>query len=59
MSILRDQQVRKHWVSQEKYIEKVLQRFNMKDVKPAGVLLGSHFKLRKVDLSENEMKIIE
>lgn len=33
--------------------------FNMKDAKPVGVPLGSHFKLRKVDLSENEMKEME
>lgn len=28
----------------------------MKDAKPVGVPLGSCFKLRKVDLSENEEK---
>lgn len=31
----------------------------MKDAKPIDVLLGSHFRLRKVDLSEKEVKEIE
>ena len=37
-------------MSQEKYIEKVLDRFNMKDTKLVGTPLASHFKLC-VDLS--------
>ena len=45
MSIRRDWQARRLWGSQEKYIEKVLQRFDRKEAKPHGVPLGSHFKL--------------
>ena len=56
MSIRRDRGARKLWVSQQKYIEKVLEKFNMKDAKPVGVPLGGHFKLKKSDLSETEMK---
>eukprot|EP00253_Pinus_taeda_P028006 PITA_28006 len=33
------------WLSQEKYIKKVLGRFNMKDAKPVGTPLATHFKL--------------
>lgn len=43
-------------MSQEKCIEKVIQRFNMKDAKPIGVSLRSHLKLKKMDLNENEVK---
>lgn len=51
----------KLWVSQEKYIEKVLKQFYMKDAKPVSGPLGGHFKLTKNDLSDNEieeMKIV-
>ena len=34
-------------LSQTEYIEKVLRRFNMLDVKPVNVPLGCHFKLSK------------
>ena len=33
------------WLSQEKYIEKVLDRFNMKDVMPIGIPLAPNNKL--------------
>jgi len=33
------------WLSQEKYIKKVLDRFNMKDDKPVGTPFAAHFKL--------------
>lgn len=33
------------WLSQEKYIKKVLDKFNMKDAKPVGTPLATHFKL--------------
>ena len=36
-------------MSQERYIEKVLNKFNMKDAKPMGTPLADHFKL-SVDL---------
>lgn len=51
-----DWQAKKLWVSLEKCIEKVIQRFNMKDAKPVGVPLRSHFKLKKMDLNENDVK---
>ena len=35
------------WLSQEKYVERILERFNMKLAKPVGTPLGGHFKLSK------------
>ena len=36
-----------HWLSQEKYAERILERFNMKHAKRVGTPLGGHFKLSK------------
>ena len=36
-----------HWLSQEKYAERILERFNMKHAKPVGTPLGGHSKLSK------------
>ena len=47
MQILRDRKAKKLWLSQEKYIEQVLERFSMKHAEPVSTPLGSHFKLRK------------
>ena len=45
MSIVRDRKVKKLWLSQEKYIEKVLQRFYMNNSKVVSTPLATHFKL--------------
>ncbi|GKV38176.1 hypothetical protein SLEP1_g46114 [Rubroshorea leprosula] len=45
MKIFRDRKNKKLWLSQEKYIEKVLDRFNMSKAKPVGTPLAGHFKL--------------
>jgi hypothetical protein len=34
MEIKRDQKRRKHWLNQRKYVETILQRFNMQECKP-------------------------
>ena len=47
MKIVRERTKRKLWLSQEKYIERVLERFNMKSVKPVSTPLASHLKLSK------------
>ena len=36
---------KRSWLSQEKYIEKVLNKFNTKDVKPVRKPITTHFKL--------------
>ena len=45
MKITRDRKNRKLWLSQERYIEKVLERFNMSEAKPVCSPLADHFKL--------------
>ena len=45
MRILRDRKNKKLWLSNEKYIEKVLERFNMGSSKPVNTALAGHFKL--------------
>ena len=45
MQITRDRETKKLWLSQEKYIEKVLQRFHMDKSKVVSTPLALHFRL--------------
>ena len=54
MQILRDRKDKKLWLSQEKYIEQILERFNIKHAKPVSTPLGAHFKLRKKSCSSSK-----
>ena len=45
MKIVCDKRNKKLWLSQEKCIEKVLDKFNMKDAKPVGPPLAPNIKL--------------
>lgn len=54
MQILRDRKAKKLWLSQEKYVERVLERFNMKSAKPVSTPLANHFKLSKRSCPTNE-----
>jgi hypothetical protein len=45
MEIFRDRRNGKLWLSQQKYVKKILLRFGMNDVKPVSVPLASHFKI--------------
>ena len=47
MEILRDRKADKLWLSQERYIEWMLEMFNMKNSKPISTPLAGHFKLSK------------
>ncbi|GKV04185.1 hypothetical protein SLEP1_g16379 [Rubroshorea leprosula] len=47
MAITRDRKAGKLWLSQEKYVEQLLERFNMKHAKPVSTPLANHFKLSK------------
>ena len=47
MKIVRDRKSKKVWLSQEKYVERVLEKFNMRDAKPVSTPLANHFKLSK------------
>ena len=42
---MHDREKKRLWLSQENYIKKVRDRFNMKDAKPVGTPLAGHFKL--------------
>ena len=63
MEILRDRKTGKLWMSQERYIERMLERFNMKNSKPVSTPLASHFKLSKrlcpsIEKEKGEMSVI-
>ena len=45
MEIHRDRKNGKLWLSQHKYMEKILMRFGMNNVKPVQIPLASHFKI--------------
>jgi len=45
MEITRDRGSSRLWLSQENYILKVLERFNMAEARPVTALLAGHFKL--------------
>jgi hypothetical protein len=45
MEISRDRRNGKLWLSQHKYVQKILLRFGMNSVKPVYVPFASHFKL--------------
>ena len=47
MQIIQDGKKKRLWLSQEKYVERVLKRFNMDKAKPVSIPLGNHFKLSK------------
>ena len=54
MKIQRDRQVGKLFLSQKSYIEKILERFNLKDCKPVSTPFASHFKLSSSQCPTNE-----
>ena len=45
MHIIRDRSKKQLWLSQERYVTKVLQRFNMSEAKPVGSTLPENCKL--------------
>ena len=45
MEIMRDREKYKLYLSQKKYIEKVLHRFNMQNAKPVSTPLAAHLQL--------------
>ena len=47
LEIIRDRKNRRLWLLQERYIEQILERFNMKEAKIVNTPLGGHFKLKK------------
>ena len=57
MRIKRDRKLKLMFLSQEKYIAKVLDRFNMTDAQPLGVPLPPYTKLSKADCPKDEMAL--
>jgi hypothetical protein len=57
MIITRDRKNHKLKLSQGEYIEKVLERFRMKNAKPISTPLASHFKLIKEMCPKTEEEI--
>ncbi|OMO51796.1 Reverse transcriptase, RNA-dependent DNA polymerase [Corchorus capsularis] len=56
MDIIRDRKAGKLWLSQEKYVERILKRFNMQDAKSVSTPLANHFKLTKKSCPVSEKK---
>ena len=54
MEITRDRKNRRLWLSQERYVERILERFNMKEAKPVTTPLGGHWKLSKSSCPSTE-----
>ena len=53
MEITRDRSSGRLWLSQENYVLKVLERFNMAEVKSITTPLAGHFKLSSMQCSQN------
>nr|KYP77046.1 Retrovirus-related Pol polyprotein from transposon TNT 1-94 [Cajanus cajan] len=58
ISIIRDRKDKKLWLSHEHYIQKVLQRFQMENVKAVSTPLAAHFKLSVKQCPSNEAEKI-
>ncbi|KAK3019690.1 hypothetical protein RJ639_004165 [Escallonia herrerae] len=56
MKIIRDRMIKKLWLSQQKYIERVLERFNMKDAKPVSIPFANQFKLSRAVLWQSRLQ---
>ncbi|XP_070040351.1 uncharacterized protein [Nicotiana tomentosiformis] len=54
MEIKRDRKANRLFLTQKKYLEKVLERFGMKDVKPVSTPLAAHFKLSVAQSPQSE-----
>ncbi|GJU78181.1 retrotransposon protein, putative, ty1-copia subclass [Tanacetum coccineum] len=57
MEIIRERQHGKLYLSQKRYIEKVLQRFNMHKAKPVSTLLAAHFKFSAASCPQSDNEI--
>ncbi|KAJ7009759.1 Retrovirus-related Pol polyprotein from transposon TNT 1-94 [Populus alba x Populus x berolinensis] len=59
MNITRDRKKEKLWLSKERYVQKVLERFNMSNSKPVCSPLVSHFKLSSKQCPSSDEEIDE
>nr|GMD09354.1 Retrovirus-related Pol polyprotein from transposon TNT 1-94 [Ipomoea batatas] len=58
MEIHRDRKAGKLYLSQKKYVEKVLDRFNMSNCKPVSTPLGAHFKLSSDSCPKSDVDVV-
>jgi len=56
MDITRDWKHKKLWLSQKKYVEWVLEKFNQKNAKSTSTTLATHFSLSKRDCPQSKEK---
>ena len=56
MEILKDTKAGKLLLTQKNYVEKILQRFNMKEAKPKSTPIASHFKLLAAPSSHTDQE---
>ena len=59
MHIVRDRTKKLLWLSQEKYVTKVLERFNMSEAKPVGSALPANCKLNARQCLNGEKDKVE
>ncbi|CAL2237889.1 unnamed protein product [Prunus armeniaca] len=61
MEIQRDRTAGRIWISQAKYIQKVLEKFNMQEAKAISTPLAAHFKLsgQQCPKSEEKLQVME
>lgn len=57
MHIIRDRDSRTLFLSQIEYVEKVLNRFKMKDSKPISTPLSAHFRLSKQQEPKDDAEV--
>jgi hypothetical protein len=56
MEIKRDQKKGKLWLNQRKYVETILQRFNMQECKPVKVLIPVGVKLLRISVPRHRKR---
>ena len=59
MYIVRDRKNMRLWLSEEKYIERVIKKFNMHNAKPVSIPLANHYKLSKSSCPSSKKEIEE
>ncbi|TXG73077.1 hypothetical protein EZV62_001656 [Acer yangbiense] len=59
MQIRRDRVAGKIWLSQAKYIQNILERFNMNEVKPVTTPLAAHYRLSALQCPTTEKELEE
>ncbi|TXG53866.1 hypothetical protein EZV62_019122 [Acer yangbiense] len=59
MQIRRDRVAGKIWLSQAKYIQNILERFNMNEAKPVTTPLAAHYRLSALQCPTTEKELAE